>query len=120
MLYKMYIILDVTSDECPEGNEEDFDIEFDAEDDTEAIQYADSLLDEYMGPFGVKELIADGLSNPIIHDTLRADIYQAQRRLADLVVGIIHIRENKPPTKRRRGHSSLTDINAVLGERRYA
>jgi len=33
MLYRMYITLDVTNDECPEGNEEEFDIEFEAEDD---------------------------------------------------------------------------------------
>jgi hypothetical protein len=119
VLYEMFIVFDVTSDECPEGNEAHFDVEFDAKDDREAVQFADSLLDEYMGPYGVKELMADGLSNPVIEDTLRADVYQEQRRLADLVEGITHIRESKIPTKRRRGHRFLSSINSVLGERRY-
>jgi len=119
MLYEMYITFAVTSDERPEGDEEDFDIDFEAEDDTEAVQSADSLLDEYMGPFGVKELIADGLSNPVIEEILRADVYQEHRRLADLVRGIIHIRGSKAPAKRRRGYMSPNDINKVLGERRY-
>lgn len=119
-MYEFFLTLLVTSDEHPDGSEQEFIMEFDdAEDDGEAIVVADWLLDEYMGVVGVKDLLADGFHHPVIEDYIRADLYCEHRKVADLATGLFDLGESVPLTKKYAGRPLPRHINEILGEPKY-
>lgn len=84
MIYTLKATLLVTSDDSLQSNEEEFTLEFDALDEDRALRIAHDLLDDLQVPYGVDALVEDGWIDPVIEETLQADLYTSARRIADL------------------------------------
>lgn len=121
-MYEFFLALLVTSADNPEGSEVEYVFEFgaeDAEDDEEAIIYADWTLEEYLGSVGFDSLVGDGLTEPLIWDYMRADLYQNHRKVADLTTGLFDLGESPSLIKKYEGRSLPRHLNDILGQPKY-
>lgn len=121
-MYEFFLTLLVTSRDNPEGSEVGYIFEFgveDAEDDEEAIVYADWMLEEYMGPVGLDSLIEDGLTEPLVWDYVCADLYRDRRKVADLTTGLFDLGESPSLIEKYANRPLPRHINEILGEPKY-